>query len=160
MDANSPEMRSLIDDLSRSAVGQVAPEELDMFDELSQEYYDDPTPPDPNEEASDDALGFGMGAMLAAMTPAATAATTLLISFLVQVVVQSVADEGADRIRNTVRRMLGKEVPPDTPEVGLSREQLAEAKRMTYEEAVRFGVDESEAERLASALVGRLALGE
>ncbi len=39
------EGRKFIQEISRGIVGEVAPEEMDMFDELVMEYFQDPTPP-------------------------------------------------------------------------------------------------------------------
>jgi len=37
------EGRKFIQEISRGIVGEVAPEEMDMFDELVMEYFQDPT---------------------------------------------------------------------------------------------------------------------
>lgn len=64
------EGRKFVQEISKSLVIQIAPEELDLFDELVEEYFQDPTPPNVSSSTPDDPLGFGSAETLVAITPA------------------------------------------------------------------------------------------
>ncbi|MGF1506154.1 MAG: hypothetical protein GYB64_18675 [Chloroflexi bacterium] len=150
--------KTLIETLSRDMVRQVAPEELSMFDELMAEYHKDPSPPDLEAQPDDDALGFGLGEVLTAVTPAAGAISGLLVTFAIEVLKQSLADESADHLRDHIKRMLG--ILPRTPQTPRpDSESLRGLHHATMQEALRFGLTEDEARRLADAAVARFAIG-
>lgn len=150
------EGRAFIEELSRNMVADVAPEELDMFDELADEYYEDPSPPDASAEASDDALGFGMSEMLIAATPAALAVAGSVVSFVVQEAIGAASDEALGAV---LRRVFKKEqAPADAPPPTLTKEQLEQVNRLALEQAQAFGLDPDTAQKMAQALVGTLAI--
>jgi hypothetical protein len=158
------EDRVLIMELSKEVIAEVAPEELDLFDQLVEEYYDDPTPPDLAAQADDDALGFGLGGVLAASTPAATAMATAVLGLAVQMVVQAFQDESSDFIRGRVKALFnksdGKEKPGGEEALSFSREQLKKAREIALQEAMKYGIDQDEAGRMADAMLMLMTLGE
>jgi len=151
MDANSSEMRDLLEQLSRDIVTNVAPEELDIFDDLVEEYYDDPQPPQPEEPTRDAALGFGAAEFITAATPAAMAMTSAVFSFAVQTLIQVAQNEGADIIRDKVKVWFGNGKQP-----GMTLEDLRKARLVAKAEAIRFGMSEEQAEQMADAFMKRL----
>ena len=66
--------------LTKKVVTKVAAEELPLFDELVQEYLDDPTPPNFDTITNDDPLGIGLGEFVVAVTPAVMAAIQALFT--------------------------------------------------------------------------------
>jgi hypothetical protein len=60
---DTPESKQLVIEVSRELVADIAPEELELVDELLDDYYAHPTV----HEAKDDPLGFG-SELLAAST--------------------------------------------------------------------------------------------
>lgn len=77
----STEGRAFVKTLAKDIVAEVTPEELLLFDELVQEYFDDPTPPDLSTRGSDDPLGMDLGELLAE-TPAIMAMVMSWLAFL------------------------------------------------------------------------------
>jgi hypothetical protein len=156
---DTPEGRALIEDISRAVISEVAPEELDLFDQLSEEYYADPTPPDLTQNASDDALGFGLGDLLIASTPASNAMITVVLTFAIQILMQAAGDEGSDFVRDRVRALFGRKGQAEPPP-HFNRDELRHMRAAAESEAQRFGLSAEEAGHMADALFRRMALGE
>lgn len=148
------EERQLITDLSKQMVTQVAPEELDLFDELIEEYFDDPSPPDLSESDDDDALGFGLSGVVVAVTPAAAAAASSVLGYILSEVLKSAQEESAAVLANKVRKLFN---PKDKAEA-LTTEQLRQVRRLALSQAKIFGMEAGQARSMADALVGSLAL--
>ena len=160
MDNNASQNRELVAALSMDIVAEVAPEELDLFDDLVDEYYEDPSPPDMSASARDSALGFGLGGALAAATPAATAMVSAVLGLVVQVATQAFQDESSDFIRDKVKSLFGGkkvETTTDAP-IPLTQDQLRRMREAALAEAQKFGMSGDEAERMADALFRRMAV--
>ena len=153
----TPEGHALIRDITQTIVTQVAPEELDLFDELLQEYFTNPQPA-PQTTSSDDPLGFGVGEVVAAITPAAAAMVSVVLSYLLPEVLKVSSQESAAlimaRAKKLFQRMIGKTdtLPP------LTHAQLTHVKNLACQQALKFGVKAKIAEQMATALAGSLAL--
>ncbi len=158
--SDSPGDRALLDDLAREVVGEVAPEELDLFDQLADEYHANPAPPDLTQPAGDDALGFGLGGALIAATPAVAAAASVVLGLVMQIGFAIVSDEASDQVRQRLRALLRRDRTAPTAAPTLDREQLRQIRQAALNEALRFGMAQDEAGRIADALLRRLALGE
>ncbi len=148
------EWRQLVVDLSKQMVTQVAPEELDLFDELIEEYFDNPTPPDLSESDDEDALGFGLNELAMAITPAAAAAASSAVGYILSEVLKSAQEEGAAILAKKVRKLLN---PEDKAEA-LTTEQLRQVRRLALTQAKIFGMESGQARSMADALIGSLAL--
>jgi hypothetical protein len=166
---DTAEGRSFIQTVSQEVVGEIAPEELDLFDGLIQDYFKDPTPPDLSPKVKDEPLGFGLEGVLIAVTPAAAAALKAVLDYLLGPTVQGIMKEGSAAIVKRVKEFLNspeeksassakpgkveKATPPD-----FSKEHLVTVNKIARSEAKKFGLSDSEADRLADVLVARLAL--
>jgi len=147
--------QELVHELARDVITDFAPEEADLFEE----YYDDPNPPNPDEEAEEDPLGFGLSGVLAASTPVAIAASTVVVNFVIQIIAKSVEDAGTDFIREKLRAVFKPETgQSDDKASPLTKEDLARAHTLAYEEALRYRLSEEEANNLANAVLSRLVM--
>ena len=149
------EGRKLVEELSKSVVSEVAPEELDLFDELVQEYFDDPAPPDLSAQASDDALGFGMSEMLVAATPAAMAMASAVVGFVLSEAIEADQEESVGLV---LKRLFKKGKVTDEGPPPLDKAQLEQVKKLALEQAQAFGMKPDEAKKMTDALIGSLAL--
>ena len=149
------EGREFIKEISLDVVTQVAPEELDLFDELVQEYFEDPSPPDLSATVSDDPLGFGLAETLVAVTPAATALVSVVLSYLLTEVIKATQEEGAAVLKRKIKKLFN----PDSQEASpLTQPQLEQIKKLARKQAIQFGLNSKQAEQMAAALIGSLAL--
>jgi hypothetical protein len=165
---NSTERRSFIKEISQSVIVEIAPEEMELFEELMEEYFIDPSPPNLSAHAKDDPLGFGLGEAILAFAPAVAAALSAVMDHLLGQAMNGVKEEGATAIRNRIRDLLNPEKKPDTPDeqkrdnqtpsLDFSRGHLAAVRRIARAEAKKFGLTDEDAEKLAGVLIGKLAL--
>jgi hypothetical protein len=145
-------------------VTEVAPEELDLFDELIGEYFRNPAPPKPGTASPDDPLGFGLGETMAAVVPAAGAMVSVAIQFILTEFVNTTTEETAEAMKAKIRSLFKKEenqVAPEKQDSGvhpLTKEQLEAVKKLARKQAVQFGISPEEANKMANALIGSLAL--
>jgi len=160
----SSEGHKLIQEISKGIVMEVAPEEMDLFDELVMEYFQDPTPPDLTAKPKDDPLGFGLGEVLIAATPAVAAMVDVVLNYLMNEIVKVAQGESAELIKRKIKDLFNpkKEEKIDKSDeddvVPLTKEQLEQVKKLARKQAIKFGIGPDKAEKMANALIGLLAL--
>lgn len=149
---DSSEAREFIAEVSKKIVADVAAEELELFDELAQDYFANPQPA--ADSSADDALGFGFDT-LAAVTPAAIAMTQVVVVFLASEVIKATREE-------TVKIVVGKVKSYfwGQQRVRLSDQQLKHVRELSRQQALKFGMSKEAAESMAQALIGSLALAD
>jgi hypothetical protein len=109
MELKATEERELIIALSKRIVEQTDPDEMEIFDELIEDYFFDPTPPDMSDRARNDALGFGAGKLMIATTPAAAAVARVVWPFILQVFTEIIKDLDPEQVYRQVRERLSRE---------------------------------------------------
>lgn len=149
------EGQQLIGEVSRDLVTQVAPEEMEMFDDLLQDYFQYPTPPD----AGDDPLGFG-GDVLVVVTPVVTAVVGAVVTFLWNEIVKTAKEEGSAFIAEKVKAFFHPPKETQADSSGLTRAQLQHIKEIVQKGAVRRGMRAKKAEDLALLVVAKIALNK
>jgi len=150
---HTPESRQVVTEVSRELVAEVAPEELELVDELLDDYYANPTVHEP----TDNPLGFG-SEFLAASTPVIAMALQTLFNFILNEVWVSAQKESAVLIAQKMKVLFNPTKETAEPLLGLTREQLEKAKQLIKKEAVRGGMKPKKAEDLALKIVARIAL--
>lgn len=98
------EGRQFIEDVSRQIVQQVDADEIEFFDDLAAEHYQDPNP----LAEKDTELGAGFEALVAAVTPAAIAAVTAVTIHLVNEVSSSFQEASGPFIRERIKRLFSQ----------------------------------------------------
>jgi len=159
----SAEGRKFVEEVSRNIVTQIAPEELDMFDELMEEYFQNPKPPDRSTTASDDPLGFGLGETLVAAAPVAAAMVSAVITYIVTEAIKATQEETTAVVKQKIKALFtpGKEDSDQKSKketLPLTKEQMEQVKRLARKQAIQFGIKPEQAEKMANALIGSLAL--
>lgn len=77
------EIQDIIKDVSQNIINQIAPEEIDMFDEISHTYFNNPHLLNPkNKKTKDDPIGFGVGGIVDMMSPATISIVTTVVGFI------------------------------------------------------------------------------
>jgi len=114
---DTPAARTLIADFSRAVVLETAPEELDLFDELIEDYFSSPLParPSPGEGPggeADDPLGFGLSETIAAVTPAAAAMASAVLGYLLTETVKATQEESAAALKKKIKALFNPETQP------------------------------------------------
>ena len=150
---DTPESKEVVTELSRELVAEIAPEELELVDELIDDYYANPT----IHETKDNPLGFG-SELLAASTPVIAMAIQALFNFVLNEVWVSAQKESAVLIAQKMKALINPTKEKAEPALGLTLEQLEKAKQLVKKEAMRGGMKPKKAEDLALKIVGRIAL--
>jgi hypothetical protein len=99
----------LIRELARAIVTRVAPEELELFDDLIEEYFNNPIPPDRARIRDDDPLAFGVDDDVAVVTPAAAAMTTTVIEQILSRTVEVAEPQTSEAVRRRLEELLEPE---------------------------------------------------
>lgn len=152
------EGQRLIRELSRDVIVEAVPEEIDLFDELVAEYFQNPNPPASSTPSKEDPLGFGVEEILIAATPAAAAMVDIVLNYLISEVLKATREESAESIRKKIRTLFGNDNKDREEPAPLTREQLEQVKKLSRKQAIKFGIGPEKAEKMADALVGSLAL--
>jgi hypothetical protein len=164
--------RKLVAEITYEVVGEVAPEEQEIFDELLQEYYQ-PAKPAARRD-SDDPLGFGLEGVVSMATPAAAALVATFLNHLLDEAVKTFQDESVEAVKQKIAALFHRTKDKETAEdksaapaagakvepapVGFDRDQLAAILKAAKDEARKRGASKDEAEQMANALFVRLAL--
>jgi hypothetical protein len=156
--SGSTEDQQMIAELSKEMITHVAPEELDIFDDLLQGYFENPQPPDRTVKASDDPLGFGLGEVMNAMTPIAAAVATAALNFLLQAVLKAAQDETVAQVRRRLKPLF--EHKAQAEKLSLTPEQLRQLRDTTRASAEQYGLTAKQAAQLTNALLVALMLDE
>ncbi|TDK27901.1 hypothetical protein E2F48_01950 [Arthrobacter crusticola] len=154
-DQQTQELRELSTQLARLVIDRAAPDELLTFDEVAEEYYEDPqTTLMLNKK--DEAVGFGLE--LALLTPFALAMAEFVVDLIGDLLRDVAKDVASPAISGALKRMLrvgtDQASPPDGVE--LTKEQRAQIFAAAREQATRLGLDEDKAVLLGSAIIGVL----
>ena len=159
------EGRKFIQEVAKSMVVQIAPEELDLFDELVEEYLQDPTPPDVSSAPPDDPLGFGLAETVVAVTPAAMAVVNIVLNHLMTESVKAAQEESSEVIKKKIKALFNPKKIGDEPAgkaetelPPLSKEQMEQVRKLARKQAIAFGIAPAKASKMVDALVGSLAL--
>lgn len=148
------EGRKYVESVSKQIVADVAPEELDLFDELLVEYFDNPTPPE-EVQAGETPLGFGLSATLVAVTPAAAAMVSSVLTYILTEVIKSFQKETAEVVKKKIKEIFN---PEDNSPSPLTKAQLEQINKIARKQAREFGMDADQARRMSNALIGSLTL--
>jgi hypothetical protein len=154
-----PSDDALVEALARSAVEQVAPEELPLFRATSEAYFADPSSLEQGR-SRDDMLGFGVDAALVLVSPVALQVAKEVIGFVVAQFREAAAEEGEGAIKRLVARLVHRdedEEKDDEPVPELTDEQLEQVRTLALEKARSLRLSDSKATLLADSLVGSLA---
>ncbi|MEU9304793.1 hypothetical protein [Streptomyces sp. NPDC048269] len=145
----------LVRDLVRSAVTELAPEELPLLAGLQR--FDDATvvrrPSGRGRRR--EPLGFGAGEVAVLVTPV----VWLVLDQVGQRMVNAALDRTGARVTAALRRLLRRPAAPVTV-APLTREQLAEVRALVCSSAVQRGLSAGRAEVIADAVVTRLTLAD
>jgi hypothetical protein len=149
----------LVEVLARSAVEQVAPEELPLFRATSEAYFADPSSLQQGG-SRDDMLGFGVDAALVLVSPVALQVAKEVVVFVVAQFREAAREEGEGAIRRFVARLVHRdteEKDDGEPVPELTDEQLEQVRALALEKARSLRLSDTKATLLADSLVGSLA---
>jgi len=150
--------QAAIAELTKEVVTEVAPEELELFDELLQEYLDQPESPNPLTADANDPLGFGLANVMVAATPAIAAAVSAGITFLLTVVWNAAEESAVAFIKQQLQQRFQRKQKTDIASLDLTKEQLIQLKQVVHSTVLRFGTEQAAAGQISDAVIVALVL--
>jgi hypothetical protein len=145
--------------LARRAIAAAAPEELPLFRATSGAYFENPERTLTPRNGGDELLGFGAEAAMLLVTPIALDVAKAALTFVLARIRDAAADEAGSTIDGAVGRLFGRlrgDAAADIEPV-LSRDQLADVRRVARERALALDLPAAKADLLADSIVGSLA---
>ena len=150
---NTPEGNQLVGEISKDVVAQLAPEELEMFDEFVQEHFQNPEP----STKDDEPLGFG-GDVLVAVTPLVVLVVQAVFKFIGEEILKATKEESSALIAKKVKAIFNPSDESKEALPTLTKEQLETIKNLVRKEAQRGGMKRKKAEDMALIITARLAM--
>jgi hypothetical protein len=154
--------RELVYQVSLQILEQIAPEEVEIFPELAEEFYTNPELPELSGNSTDDELAFGLDGSLIPVSHAIISAVIYVLNYLVTDVLKEAKGEISEALKTKIKALFENEKLDGKPKKGkitpiLTKEELELVKKMARKQARIFGLGEADARKLADALVGSLA---
>ena len=150
---HTPESKQLIAEVSKELVAEIAPEELELVDDLLDDYYADPKV----HQVRESPLGFG-GDYLAASTPVIAMALHTVFNFILNEVWVATQKESSLLIAEKMKALFNPTKKKSEPGLELTSAQLEKAKQLIKKEAMRGGMKPKKAEDLALKIIARISL--
>ncbi len=175
------EEQELISELAQSVLAQAAPDELPVFEETAQDYFDDPAAT-LRPHGRDEPVGFGID--IALLTPYVLAVATPVIQLIVSLVSDAVHTDSRSALAPLVRRLFrlpepasggggtaeatagakagatagGVAASADEAPLALTTEQARQIHDVALERGRSLGLVDEQASLLADAVVGGLVV--
>ncbi len=157
--SESLEAKKLIREFSRETVLQLAPEEGDFFEELMEEYFENPKAHTQPQGVEDDPLGSGLADSMIVITPVIASMSQAVLDYIMTEIIKASKEEGAASIKNTIHALFNPQKAKEGS-APLTREQLKVIKKKARDQARQFGLNNEKAEKMVNALIGSLALSK
>ncbi len=150
MDKSSEELASR---LSYEIIKEVAPDELDLFDDIKEEYLKNPDAfLDKDPKKKEKLLGFGGGIGEVFVTTTILPLIWGVVAYIGKAGVESLKKEGAKALEENIKEKIrGKEVHT-------SNEKIKEMRDYVFKNALSSGMDEQKATFYADSIIGKLTL--
>jgi len=106
-----------------------------------------------------------LGETLVAVAPAAAAMASAVLSYLMTETIKAAQEESVEAVKKKIKALFNPEQKDDKPEKKedkslppLTKEQMEQVKKLARKQAIQFGIKPDKADKMASALIGSLAL--
>ena len=143
----------LVAELAHNALAKAAPDELPVFFDISQEYFADPQGT-LSATGSDTQVGFGLE--LAMITPVALAVGGAVVQSIASHLAGRLVSAGERGLLAMARRVF--RVGSGPPELTLTTKQAQHVRFLAFEKARALGMPDAQAQLLADAFVGAIAV--
>ena len=161
-----PDLEQVTVDISARVVARLAPREVPLFRPISAAFLADPNGVQQQRSKGDQMLGFGDGSALPMLTPVVLAVVSQVVAFLAQQLTASLRAETPGVVNALVKRAFkplrlaaeGGEPAAPAPAPELTDKQLEQVRTIALEKASQLGLPANQAELLADAVIGELAV--
>ena len=148
--------------LARDIVSDIAPQELPLFQPVSEQYFKDPERALKGQTGRDEPLGFGVGEAATFITPIVLATLADVLKYLGEHVLQTVKEESSrvasDEVKHLFQKFrLGNRGKEKNSKL-LTPEQVEQVRRLAFEKARELQLTTAKANLLAESVARSLAL--
>jgi hypothetical protein len=151
---------TLVTEITRGILSEIAPEEMPVFAAASRTYLADPKAALRQLESKDNVLGFGVEDVAGMVTPAALLATSETLDFLMHVAKKGVEDGLTGEISQIVKAMFARFRSSRDAPSPLTREHIDLIHRNVLAAARRQHLPTDKAQSLANAVTAQLVLSK
>ncbi len=154
--------QDLVQGLAATAVQEVAPEEMLMFQRTADTFFDDPDRLQATQSTNDEPLGFGVDLAVTLIAPVALAVATDVVKYLFEELKKRFADETTDGIVSLLKRMFRNNEAGDStteqsaPTVTFDKDEIARVRALAVEKAMTLGLPADEAQLLGDSMAGSM----
>jgi hypothetical protein len=150
---------TLVTDVARDVLSEVAPQEVPILAAASKAYFDDPAAALRQWQTRDDVLGFGLDSLTVLVTPAVLHIVSEVFESLLRVATKAVEEGLSKEIPQVIRAMFRRfhSADPDTPSV-LTRQQIGLIHANVLQAAKKLRLPDVKAQSLADAIAAQLVL--
>ncbi|SAK90108.1 hypothetical protein AWB80_06381 [Caballeronia pedi] len=151
---------TLIRDLSRDVLTQIAPQELPLFKTVSAAWFADPDAAKKASKNRDAALGFGPDGFSILFTPLILQVVSEIMPILGGIALKATETAVGEEVSILVRKMFRRSEADASadPAPVLTREQLGDVHQHVIAAGKRLRLESAQAQRLADAVVAQLVL--
>jgi hypothetical protein len=147
----TPEGHELVQNISKAVVADLAPEELEFFDELAAAEGEISQPSSGDEE-----LGFGISEAVVAVTPIAVSVVTTVVMFVGNEILKGAAKEVASSIGKEAGTAIVARIKSYFSGSADAAKTAAQAKQIAAQTAQNKGLSKEESDRLAASVMAYL----
>jgi len=152
------EVQNIIKEISQNVVEKIAPEEIEMFDEISDAYFNNPKLLEPKyHKEKDDPIGFGVEGIVEMMSPAAISVVTTVVGYIITQVWGATSSVLLDEYKSKLKSLFKKDNNGKNA-VPISKEQLKEIKEKAMQQALASHLSEEQSNNLANALIASIVI--
>lgn len=156
MSEKDTEIRETIKEISYDIINNIAPEETDMFDEISEAYFSDPSVFE-KKKSGDDPIGFGIESMTDMLSPAALSVVTTVVTYIAAEAFGAAKGALTDELKSRIKTLFNKKTEKKDA-ASFTQEQLKEIHDKAFNRGIELRLSEEQSENLANALIASMVL--
>lgn len=157
---DTQEGKVLINEAAYQIIAISAPQELPLYVTTRDKYFANPEKFVETVEAEDEELGFGATVVVQTLTQAVFPILTPVLAFVLEKATEALQKEGGERAADWVSSLF-KDTKPKPVFTQAQLEVIASTIQQIAEtEAVRLGLETSQARTVSDSVIARLALAK
>jgi hypothetical protein len=152
------DIRETIKEVSFNLISELAPEEAEMFHEISDAYFNNPELLS-GLNSKDDPVGFGVDGIIEMVSPATLGVVTTVITYIATEAFGAAKGALTDELKSKIKSLFNKKTGEKASHVHtLTKEQLKLIRDKAISEGKAQKLSEEKATNLANALISSMVL--
>ena len=156
MTEKDKEIRETINEISYNIINDIAPEEIDMFEEISEAYFSDPAVFE-KKKSGDDPIGFGIEGIMEMFSPAVMTVVTTVVTYIATEAFGAAKGALTDELKAKIKSLFNKKAEKKD-DAALTPEQLKTVHEKAVSRGISLNLSEEQANNLANALIASMVI--